>query len=133
MAFVDAAVNLARVMVAVLAMSLMLPVWTSVAFRANIFTAAVLTLAEAFRATLFDSAVWTSGKICTHSALSAIEFAVAVLTPAQNYTHFAPRRNVEDRKTCRGLMEGRPSAFPLQISNLTRYTRSGCSDSSFDE
>ena len=132
MAFVDAAINLARPMVAVLAKFLMLPVWTSVAFRANVFTAAVLTLAEAFRATLFDAAVWTPGKICTHSALSAIE-PVAVLTHGQNYTHFAPRRNVEDRKTCRGLMEGRPSACRLLNSNLTRYTRSGCSDSSFDE
>ena len=132
MAVVDAAINLARVMVAVLAMSLMLPVWTSVAFRANVFTAAVLTLAEAFMATLFDAAVWTPEKICTHSALSAIG-PVAVLTPAQNYTHFAPRRNVKDGKTCRGLMEGRPSACRLQISNLTGYTRSGCSDTSFDE
>ena len=52
MAFVDAAVNLARPMVAVLAKFLMLPVWTSVAFRATVFTAAVLTLAEAFRAML---------------------------------------------------------------------------------
>ena len=95
MAFVDAAVNLARPMVAVLAKFLILPVWTSVALRANVFTAAVLTLAEAFRATLFDAAVWTPGKICIHSALIAVESAVAVLTRAQNCTHFASRRNAE--------------------------------------
>ena len=102
MAFVDAAVNLARPMVAVLAKFLMLPVWTSVAFRANVFTAAVLTLAEAFRATLFDAALWTPGKICSHSTLSASESAVAVLTPGQNYTHFAPRRNVDKEDTRSG-------------------------------
>ncbi len=102
MALVQAAVNLARPMVAVLATLHMLPVWTSVAFRATVFTAAVLTLAEAFRATLFDVAVWTPWKICTHSALSAIEFAVAVLTPGQNYTHFAPRTNVDKEDTRSG-------------------------------
>ena len=99
MAFVDAAVNLARVMVAVLAMSLMPPVWTSVALRANVFMAAVLTLADAFRATVFEAAVWT---------------------PGRNFTHFAPRqpasRNVdkEDRKTCRELIgRGERKCYPF--------------------
>ena len=61
MAFVDAAVNLARVMAAVSAKSLSPPVWTSGALRASVFAAAVLTL-------------WTS------AALRAIVFAAAVLT-----------------------------------------------------
>ena len=125
MAFVDAAVNLARPMVAVLAKFLMLPVWTSVAFRATVFTAAVLTLAEAFRATLFDAAVWTPGKIIIHSAFSAIESAVVVLAPAPICTHFAPRRNVdrEARKTCRELIGRMLSGSTLLDSNLTGYTR----------
>ena len=76
MAFVDAPVNLARVMVAVAAKSLSPPMLTSAALRATVFAAAVLTL-------------WTF--LCV---------------PGQNFTHFAPRRNVdkEDRKTCRELI-----------------------------
>ena len=106
MAFVDAAVNLARVMAAVSAISLLPPVWTSVALRATAFKAAVWTSA-ALRAIVFAAAVLTS------AALRAVVFAAAVLTlwtflcvPGQNFTHFAPRRNVdkEDRKTCRELI-----------------------------
>ena len=75
MAFVDAAVNLARVMVAVAAKSLSPPVWTSVALRATVFAAAVLTSA-ALRAMVFTAAVltlWTFLRV-----------------PGKNFTHFAP-------------------------------------------
>ena len=107
MAFVDAAVNLARVLAAVSAKSLSPPVWTSVALRASVFKAAVLTPA-ALRATVFAAVVLTP------VALRAMVFAAAVLTlwtflcvpGRQNFIHFAPRRNVdkEDRKTCRKLI-----------------------------
>ena len=92
MAFVEAAVNLARVMVAVAAKSLSPPVWTSVALRATVFKAAVWTSA-ALRAIVFAAAVLTS------AALRATVFAAAVLTlwtflcvPGKNFTHFAPRQ-----------------------------------------
>ena len=58
MAFVDAAVNLARVMAAVSAISLLPPVWTSVALKTSFFAAAVLTPA-ALRAMVFAAAVLT--------------------------------------------------------------------------
>ena len=116
MAFVDAAVNLARVMVAVAAKSLSPPVWTSVALRATVFKAAVWTSA-ALGAIVFAAAVLTS------AALRATVFAAAVLTlwtflcvPGQNFTHFAPRRNVdkEDRKTCRELIgRGERKCYPF--------------------
>ena len=75
MAFVEAAVKLARVMVALAAKSLSSPVLTSVALRANVLKAAVLTSA----------------------ALRAMFFAAVMLTPytfvrfrRKNFTHFAP-------------------------------------------
>ena len=58
MAFVDAAVNLARVMAAVSANTHSPPVWTSVALRASVFEAAVLTPA-ALRALVFAAVVLT--------------------------------------------------------------------------
>ena len=91
MAFVDAAVNLARVMVAVSAKSLSPPVLTSAALRASVFAAAVLTSA-ALRASVFAAVVLT--------------LSTFLRVRGQNFTHFAPDK--ED-------------------------TRSGCSDTSFDE
>ena len=58
MAFVDAAVNLARVMATVSAKSLSPPVWTSGALRASVFKAAVLTSA-ALRAMVYAAVVLT--------------------------------------------------------------------------
>ncbi len=70
MAFVEATVYLARPLIAAIAKFLVLPVWTSVAFKATFFAAAVLTLAEAFRATPFDATVWTQGTIVEYSAVA---------------------------------------------------------------
>ena len=70
MAFVEATVYLARPLIAAIAKFLVLPVWTSVAFRATFFAAAVLTLAEAFRATPFDATMWTPGTIVQYSAVT---------------------------------------------------------------
>ena len=75
MALVQAAVNLARVMVAVAAKSLSPPMLTSVALRAGVFNVAVLTTA----------------------ALRAMFYAAGMMTPwmlprllRKNFTHFAP-------------------------------------------
>ena len=81
MALVQAAVNLARVMVAVAAKSLSPPMLTSVALRAGVFNAAVLTTA----------------------ALRAMVYAAVMMTPwmllrlrRKNFTHFAP--DIEDTR-----------------------------------